>query len=604
MLTNSPLPDSASQAAISLVSGTGSITLNDLPGGAYQLTGRYSGDSAFSSSTSSPVNLTVSPEKSNLNLAVTDPYGDSINNAAVTYGSAWIFTAQPVGVNAAAGSTDGIATGNVAFTLDNAATNAALSASGVSTMNAPLLSVGSHTLSAAYAGDASFGSSTAKPITFTVAKGTPWINLAPTFAIGDDGLGDTLYAGAPITVSAEVGSFSGPIFANSSAVPGTLAPTGTMTFKIVEGNSDILGIGCQNDTTGYAQTVALSTAAGLYTQYATATALFTGVAPGFYNLCAEYSGDANWQMWGEIFLNYFSVTAPTTPPASTATTSLTITPNSISGDQFATLTATVSAPSGSTAAPTGFVSFLDNNAQPSTLNLNELTPAKSGATSSVTLYVSPAYLFTTGANQITAVYSGDNNYLPSTSAPSTITVGAQPGQDFTLSPQSAQIAVASGATATSGVNLASVNNFTSTVALTCSPSSSDFSCSVNPNSLSLNGATTASITITAVKPSPATTSRLASPLSGSRLAPRLAGTFAFCVVVFAPFRRKRWRTTATTMLLLAIALVASGCGSKSTTTTTQPNPNNTPAGSYSILITATAGTIVHNAKIAVLVTSK
>ncbi|HEY6447768.1 MAG TPA: Ig-like domain repeat protein [Acidobacteriaceae bacterium] len=603
LLTNSTLPDSASQAAISLVSGTGSITLDDLPGGAYQLTGRYSGDSTFGSSTSSPVKLTVAPEASSLNLTITSP-GSSNNTAALSYGSAFQFNAQPVGVNAPAGSTDGIATGRVVFTLDSTPITAALNSGGIAEANAPLMSVGSHTLGATYAGDASFGGSSAKPIPFSVSKGLPYVNLSPTFAIGDDGMGDTLYAGAPITASVEVGSYSGAVFGNSSAVPGTLAPTGTVTFRIVNGNSDVLGLGCQDDTTGYAQTATLSPAAGLYAQYSTAAAVFTNVAPGFYEMCAQYNGDANWQPQGVIIVNYFTVIAATTPPAPSTTTSLTITPNSISGDQFAALTATVTAAAGSSVAPTGFVSFLDNNAQPTDLNLNELTPSKTGVSASVTLYVSPAYLFTTGANQITAVYSGDTNYLPSSSAPATITIGAQPGQDFTLSPQSAQITLASGATVSSGVNITPVDNFTSNVALTCATSSSDFSCSVNPSSLSLNGTTTANITITAVKPSTTNTSRLASPLSGSYLAPRLAGTFAFCIVLYVPFRRRQWRATAAMMLLVALALVASGCGTKSTTTTTQTNPNNTPAGAYRILVTATAGTIVHNAEIAVLVTSK
>lgn len=603
LLSNYTLPDSASQTAIALVSGSASTTLSNLPGGTYQLTARYSGDGSFAPSTSSAATVTVMPEKSNLNLTVTDSFGNNINNVGVSYGSAYVFSAQPIGVNAASGSTDGIATGSVGFTLDNAATNAALSASGVATMSAPLLSVGAHTLSASYAGDASFGSSTAKPITFTVGKGVPWINLDPTFAIGDDGLGDTLYVGAPITVSAEVGSYSGPVFANASAVPGTLAPTGTMTFRIVNGNSDVLGIGCQADTTGYAQTVTLSTASGLYSQYSTATAIFTNVAAGFYNLCAEYSGDANWQQYGEIILNDFSVIAPTTPAASSTTTSLSISPDSISGGQFATITATVSAPAGSTLAPTGFVSFLDNNAQPSNLSLNELVAAKSGATSSVTIPVAAAYLWTTGANQITAVYSGDNNYLPSTSAPATITVGAQDGEDFTLSPQSVQIAVVSGSTATSGVNLASVNNFSSTVALTCATSTADFSCSIGPSSLTLNGITSASLTITAVKPG-ATTSQLSRPSSGSHFIPRLGAAFALSLVLFVPLRRRPWKATAA-ILLLAFAMILPGCGSKSGSTQPPPvNPNNTPAGTYSILVTATAGTVIHNAKIAVLVTAK
>jgi len=604
VLANSTLPDSAGQAVITLASGAGSATLNNLPGGKYQLTARYSGDSAFAASTSSPTTLTVLPEKSTLSLNVTDSHGSKLDSSGAAYGSAYLFTAQPVGANVLPGSTDGIATGSVAFSLDNSAITSALSASGIATANAPLMSVGTHTLTASYSGDASFGASTAQPITFTVAKGSPWINLLPTFAIGGGGSGAyTVYAGAPITLSAEIGSYSGAVFANSPAVPGTLPPTGTVTFKIVNGNSDILGIGCQGDNTGYAQTATLSSASGLFAQYSTATTVFTNVAAGSYQVCAEYSGDANWQQVGLIIINEFTVSAPATSPPASSTTTLTTSSNSISGDQFATLTATVSAPPGSTTAPTGFISFLDNNSQPWFLNLLQLSPAPSGATSSVTVSVAASYLFTTGANQITAVYSGDNNYLPSASAPSTITASAQSGQDFTLSPQSAQIAVVSGNTTTSGLNIASIDNYSSTVALACATSTSDFSCSVTPASQTLNGITTAAITITAVKPG-SNTAALAQPSSGSRLAPRLGAAFAVSVILFVPLRRRPWKATAF-LLLFALALVLPGCGSKSGSTQPPPvNPNNTPPGAYSILVTATAGSIVHNAKIAVLVTAK
>ena len=62
ILANSPLPSNGSQTAIALSGGGGSASVNDLPGGTYELTAHYGGDGVFASSTSQPETLTVSPE--------------------------------------------------------------------------------------------------------------------------------------------------------------------------------------------------------------------------------------------------------------------------------------------------------------------------------------------------------------------------------------------------------------------------------------------------------------------------------------------------------------------------------------------------------------
>jgi hypothetical protein len=70
ILTDSTLPASQSQLFVTLNNGTGTSSVNYLPGGEYHVTGRYGGDGTFASSTSTPETLTVTPEKSNLEFSV------------------------------------------------------------------------------------------------------------------------------------------------------------------------------------------------------------------------------------------------------------------------------------------------------------------------------------------------------------------------------------------------------------------------------------------------------------------------------------------------------------------------------------------------------
>lgn len=600
ILTTSTLPDNTSQTAIPLVAGAGDAALGYLPGGAYKVTARYGGDGAYASSSSSPQALSITPEKSTLQFNVVPIDGISLTD--LNYGNAVTLNAQPIGVNAPSGQTDGNATGSVTFTLDGASATVPLNAGGIAAWPTPNLSVGTHTASASYSGDASFQASSAQPVTFTVAKGGAFILLNPSLPEGPvpAGINVNVNAGTPLTISVEVEAETTPSLSGQAAAAGIAAPTGTVSVSL------------ETYTTGWSvfstQTATLTQPSGIYAgTNAFALLTFPPLAVGQYYFAPTYGGDANYMpftcnnpescSYGLIFIN---VVAPTGTPAASATT-LTVTPSAIVPGQSATVTATVNAPSGATLAPTGWISFFDNGAPMGAgYYFQQLVPSTSAASASFSLTLPGDYFWTNGVNQLTAIYSGDANYQSSTSNTTTLSVG-QTGADFTLTPQLTQINVVSGATLSSGVNLASLWGFNGSVALACATSTSDFSCTVTPASQTLNGVTTASLTITAVKPG-TNTSALARPAFGSHLAPRLGAAFALSVALFVPLRRRPWKATAC-ILLVALALVVPGCGSKSTSPP-PPNPNNTPPGTYSILVTATAGSIVHNAKIAVLVTAK
>lgn len=590
------------QAAIQLAGGTGSTSLNALPGGAYQLTARYSGDGVFSSSTSQPQTMTVAAEKSTLALAINGP-----NYAATTglgYGIPVYLSAQVVGANAPAGGSDGSATGSVAFTVDGVTTDVPLNAGGIASWIAPSFSVGSHTVSASYAGDSSFMASSAAAQTFSLAKGFPYLNLSPAFNIGGDGFADTLYAGGSITVGVQVGSYYGAIFENGVPSFSAMAPTGTVTVKLVNGNADLFGIGCAGVSASVTQTLTLTPTSGEYSQYSSAQAVLANLAAGYYYLCAVYNGDTNWGTASLAYINQIIVTAPTTPPAA-STTTLSISPTNVTGSQLAAMTATVSGPPGATVAPSGFISFSDNGATPQQLWLYLLTPAATGASSSFTLDLPASYFWSNGANQMTAVYSGDANYLPSTSNAVNVTV-AQNAGDFTLTPGQAQVNVVSGSSASTGVDLVSLNGFNATVALSCATSSSNFSCALSPASATLNGSAQSSVTITATQPGTAAAQAgrtTSSGKSGRAFRVGFGVAVSLALLLFLPLRGRRWRLPVS-LIVLGIFLMSAGCGGSVTSTTSPSNPNGTPAGAYSVVITGTGNGIVHNARLTVVVTGK
>src|SRR4029077_14319935 len=94
------------------------------------------------------------------------------------------------------------------------------------------------------------------------------------------------------------------------------------------------------------------------------------------------------------------------------------------------------------------------------------------------------------------------NYQASSSAATSIQVMQAHG-DFTLAPQLAQVTVASGGSANAGLNLAAVNESAGTVGLSCTPSSAALGCSINPTSVTANGAITATLTVNAFAPAQA-----------------------------------------------------------------------------------------------------
>jgi subtilase family serine protease len=598
ILTDSPLPASQGQGFITLSGGTGSQTMNFFPGGTYQVTGQYSGDGVYGVSTSSPVTLSVTPENSNINFALAGLNGNVINGLNGNtgyYGQPVFLSIQPTGASAATGTTNGKATGSATFTLDSTTATLPLNAMGVASWTAPNLAVGTHTASATYAGDASFHASSASPITFSVVKGVPGINDYLNAPFSNSAPAVDINAGGSLTVTIVVGPSYGEFYSGLPSPLGTVAPTGTVTVCLV--TITHLGHPCYQAI--YSQTATLSPPpSGSNSQYSPVTVTFPNLAAAYYNLAAIYNGDTNWQTWGLQDPTTIYVSSSSFLAASTTT--LSVTPASISGTQLATVTTTVTGTGNSGIAPTGWVYYYNNGIF---ITYAQLTPGNTGATSSLTFQLNTSYFWNSGANQVTAIYQGDSHYQPSTSNVANFTV-TQSGGDFMMTPQRSQITVQSGSSGTVGVNLTSLSNFSGIVTLTCTPSSSNISCSVNPASPMLNGAATATVTINAT----AQAAALDLPRENRRAGWLVAAGGLICAFVLLGGlpddkrkRRRLLRLGLCTALWFAMSCGGGDPMQPTAHSSSNSNSSSSPTGTYSVVVSGTANGIIHNAKVIVAV---
>ena len=591
ILTNSTLPASQSQTYITLSNGAGSSSVNYLPGGTYEVTARYGGDGNFAGSTSSPEMLTVTPEKSNINFSIGSGTTQILSGGGVQYDAPLTLYIQPTGVSAAAGKTDGFATGTATFTVDSTSATVALNSSGVANWNPPALSVGTHTASASYSGDSSFAAATSTPVTFSVTRGLVMLNENEigSFAYGGS---TVLNTGSSLTVGVTAQGWD-TFGAGPSQIPlGYVAPTGTVQVCLGQSGSLFYSV-CVNPN--YSQTVTLTPVSGNNIQQSWGLATLPNLAAGYYYLTLQYGGDSNWGPEGLLLTNQIIV--QTMPPLAATTTTLSITPTSFSGTQTATVTASVTGSGNAGTSPTGEIDFFqDGNYVTSSF----WQTGAAGTTSTVSFKVNPSWFFNSGANQLIAVYDGDSANGSSVSNTvnftSTQTVG-----DFMLAPQTPQITVQSGSSGTVLLNLQSLSNFNGAVALNCAPSSTQFSCSVNPSAPTLDGTTTATLTINATvqtaqlaRPDPQTPGRW----------PVTAGLLCCCFLFIGGRAGRGLRQSLLLSLCFFAAMAAISCGGGGSSSTTNPPPpptNGSAAGTYSVVVTGTANGIVHNARIIVVV---
>lgn len=371
----------------------------------------------------------------------------------------------------------------------------------------------------------------------------------------------------------------GTVTVNASAAASGNYAAASASFNIVVTPAPLtVTVGNASRAVGAPNPVFSSTASGLVngddlgdsitvTYSTTAT---TASTAGTYPIAAIVSGSAAGNYATIIVQGRLTVTALTSAPA------VTVGPTAPITGQPVTLMATI--PTTGQTTPTGTVTFYYNGIPIGTGTLN--------ASGTATLTTSSLPV---GTGAITIVYSGDSNYVSSTSVPVSITVAAAPVLDFTLSLTSAQSqTVISGAAAPYAVRVAPTSSaypgvvtFTATglppgATVTFSPTTIAANAGSAPVNLIVQTASIVGMNKLEGNATSIAVSLLLLPLAAARRMRRTAaaaGRYIFMMFV-----------------LLAGAVTAmglTGCGTHNGFLGHAPQ-------NYNITITATSGTIQHS----------
>jgi pseudomonalisin len=440
--------------------------------------------------------------------------------------------------------TSGAPTGTVQFYANGIALGTSLPvSSGVATTAAlPFASAGTYYITAMYSGDSSYAAST-----------------APGFSLVVTGQGSTTTVTAS-TAQILVGTHA-MFSAAVAGSPGATEPTGMMRFLV-------LG----TDSSDYVVNVPLVNGSAT-------TPFLVFPTVGTYTVTANYLGDAVYSP-SSSNLSY----AVNKLPSITNLGGVVKSVGMGGGNSYEVGVVGVAGGPGTTApAPTGTIQlYVDGVAQGSPVTL--------ASGSDVNVNFPNAGTFT-----VTAVYSGDSYWLPSTSTPFNQTVLSQPP---TLSMQSTTttLSFAAGATTANSdmITVISGLGFSGTVNLSCtvayngtgsagsSPtcSLSKPSATVLPSQLSFQSVVT--ISSTARPNIVAANSHLSQSRGG------ISQVIGLCVAALwlVPVRRRNWRSLLGVLIVFSGLTMLSGCSGGGSGSSNAPPPG-TASGSYTATVTAT-----------------
>jgi hypothetical protein len=433
-----------------------------------------------------------------------------------------------------------VPTGTVTF-LDGSTVlgTGAVDGSGNATFQTTTLSGGSHNITATYGGDTLYLSSTSPVLVISVT--TPGATPTTTGVASDT---NSSIFGSSVTLTANV-----------AHTAGATAPTGSVTF-----DDGVVSIG--------STPINAQGAATLQTQ---------NLPVGHHSITATYGGDAT----------YAPSTSAAVAVVVQGSTTLALATSATNPNAGATVTFTATLTTvGSLTVPTGTVTYKDGA---TTLGQSAFLD------STVTTFKTSA--LAVGPHTITAQYSGDVTYVGSTSSAVTVTVVAIP-PDYQISIPNGSATVAAGQPATYNISATPQGGFAGTISFACTGLPAAANCSFNPATLTPNGSA-ASTTLTI-----ATTARTvasARPVSGGTLAAITGVGFLGIVFMGVPARRRRSLRWAGMLLLgLAIVFGVASCGGGGSQQI-QNNVTGTPAGTFSVTVSATSGTTTHSSVITLTV---
>jgi sugar lactone lactonase YvrE len=297
------------------------------------------------------------------------------------------------------------------------------------------------------------------------------------------------------------------------------------------------------------------------------TSLSLNLPVGLHAVSVTFSGDTVYASSGSS-VSFTVVKAPTM-------TALTLTPSAAGGSPTLTFTATVASPSAS--SQTGMVSFYSG-----TTLLNTSSVAVNGTATYIT------QTLTYGSNSFTAVYSGDNNFVSSTSNP------VQPAGDFALTSSGTVLAIAQGGVASTAITVTPLFNMNGTVTPTCSNLPANTICRFQPTTVSLSGNAPVGVSIQ-IYTNVSSTLASTTPRDTSFIAFAFCGPWGIGLVFFLRRRRGAGLPVAVFLLLAFVSLGAvstlTGCSG------TAPTQSVTPSGSQAITISfvgSGATTVTHS----------
>ena len=328
---------STSVGTATVSSNAAQLAVSSLLAGTHSITAVYSGNSNLAGSTSSAVSEVVNP------ATTTTTVSSSANPAPV--GQVVTFTAS---VQPAFGGTAG---GSVSFSDGTTLLGTVSLTNNYGQLSVSTLGGGSHSITAAYNGDASTTASTSSVLSQTInpAATTTTFTATPNPSVFNQ------WISFVVTVAPATGG----------------TPTGTVTLM---------------DGTNTLSTATLSSGVGRIS--------YSGLAPGTHPLTAVYSGDAN-------FTASTSAAQNVTVNQASTTTTVSSSLNPSTYGRAVTFTASVQAPQGIN--PSGTVTFMDGSATLGSANL-------SNGSAQLTLPGLAA-----GSHSITAAYGGNTYLTGSTS---------------------------------------------------------------------------------------------------------------------------------------------------------------------------------------------
>jgi len=197
-------------------------------------------------------------------------------------------------------------------------------------------------------------------------------------------------------------------------------------------------------------------------------------------------------------------------------------------------------------------------------------------------------------------------------SPTSVTlIGA--AQDFSLTATYSTVSVSPGGTAVYALNITPVSGFNQPVTLACSGTPAQSTCSVSPSSITLNGSSASTATVTVTTTGSAV--GMTQPFGGLPMGPSMFGSWlaswgtlglVMMVTSVVALRRDLRQQLAvcgfTLLLLLAVGTTMPACGGGSSS---HSNGGGTPAGSYTLTVTGTftssSTTLSHVTKLTLIV---